>query len=131
MDGNAGRAETLKLQLLYETIGENVQILSLARGVEIGRCGAASNAVALVQLKATRPQLRCAIEIVVRAMACSHACFDQVIHERMHGAAVLHGQRSGAAVITGTASLVAFRPVTVRRHLAVRPSPPSFLLRPP
>ena len=46
----------------------------------------------LRELEARDPQLRGPVEIVIGTIAGTHARREQAIHERVQGAAVLHGQ---------------------------------------
>ena len=104
---DTGSAVPLQPQPQYKGIREYFQVRPFARRVEIGRSGAAPNSVALRELKAPDPHLRGPVEIVTGAIARSRACLQQVIHERMHGSAVLHSQRLRVTVITWVTPLVA------------------------
>src|SRR5438270_1058501 len=103
MDRHAAGAAPLEQQAQHKGIRENAQIRPIERRIEISGSGAASNAVALRELKAPDSKLLGAVEVIVAPMARLHRRLDQVVHQRMHGATVLHAQWPREAVIARVA----------------------------
>src|SRR6476660_4284695 len=107
MDGNTDGPIPLQKQTQQEAVRENLQVRSFTRRMQICGGGTAPGSIALRKLKTSEPHLRGSVEIVIGTIARSRACLEQLIYERMHGPAVLHGQGSRLSVIPSVASLVA------------------------
>src|SRR5689334_9463649 len=107
MDRHADGAAPLEQHALHKGVRENAQIRPIERRMEISGRGAASNAIALRNLIAPDSKLLGAVEVIVAPMARLHRRLNEVVHKRMHGAAVLHAQWPRTSMIIGIAALVA------------------------
>ena len=85
----------------------------------IGR--AAAPASALRELKPARAFVDRTVVIVVGRDPGVHSRFEGCRHQRVHRAAVAHGQRPADAVVVALAALVVLRAAEVRQQILVAP----------